>query len=201
VSADNDGKQTAFITVTVQPPANSNWAKLVAQATGHHHQRNLSGGAQGFQRPGVRGRDRWDAAESPALDRGLGTECHQHQWCICRRFQLHELERGDRAAPPTISVQQKTSFFADLDIGAIADVAGSPKFRDNVLFEKIGAGAFTEKLRTADRQVHLPVTHGTAYQWKAHAEDLVGNETADSNTVSLTPGSVRLTIATSSPPA
>jgi hypothetical protein len=72
----------------------------------------------------------------------------------------------------------------------VADVAGQPKFRRYVVFEKVGAGSFAEIIRTADRLVKRIVSHGTAYQYKAHAEDVNGNETGDSNTVSITPAKI-----------
>jgi hypothetical protein len=190
VSADNDGKQTAFAFFTVAPPANSNWAKLTVQlkdtTTNELYQAQAA-----FVSPGVYsvsiGGLRPNRLHSVSA---WATNANNLDGAIATAANFTTASASIALAAPVISVAQKTSFFVDLDQSAIADVAGSPKFRRYVLFEKIGAGAFVEKMRTADRQVHLAVQHGNAYQWKAHAEDLVGNETADSNTVSLTPVAV-----------
>jgi hypothetical protein len=89
-------------------------------------------------------------------------------------------------AAPTLTGIQVQSFEVDLDLGPVSDVAGQPKFRRYIVFEKVGAGSFTELVRTDQRLVKRIVIHGTAYQWKVRSEDVNGNESTDSNTLSIT---------------
>lgn len=189
-SADLDGKLTAFALIRATPPA-VNWSKLTVQltdsTTNEIYQAQMTFNAvTGFYEATVSG------LRPNRVHNGVvwATNSNNIDGATAAFGPFTSATAAIALAAPTINVTQAQSFYVDVDMGLIADVAASPKFRRYVLFEKVGAGAFVEKMRTADRIVKVQVSHGTAYQYKAHAEDLVGNETGDSNTVSITPAAV-----------
>jgi hypothetical protein len=184
-SADTDGKVTAYALVRAVPPA-TNWARLMVQlkdtTTGEIYQAQLTLNAGNYEatvsglRPNrVHSILCW-AVNANNIDGATATLAN---------FTSANAAIGLSA--PTVAVSQTQSFQVDIDQGAVTDVAAQPKFRRYVLFEKVGAGSFAEVMRSDQRIVSRNVNHGTAYQYKVHAEDVNGNETGDSNTVSITP--------------
>jgi hypothetical protein len=184
-SADTDGKLTAYALVRAVPPA-ANWARLMVQlkdtTTGEIYQAQLTLNAGNYEatvsglRPNrVHSILCW-AVNPNNVDGATATLAN-----------FTSANAAIALSAPTVAVTQTQSFQVDVDQGAVTDVAGQPKFRRYVLFEKVGAGSFAEVMRTDQRIVSRFVNHGTAYQYKVHAEDINGNETGDSNTVSITP--------------
>jgi uncharacterized protein YoxC len=186
-SADSDGKVTAFALIRATPPL-VNWAKLMVQltdtTTNEIYQAQLllnplngtyEGTVSGLRPNRVHTGLVW-AVNANNVD-GVTTAIGA----------FTSANATTALAAPTVAAQQLQSFEVNVDLGAVADVAGQPKFRRYVLFEKVGAGAFAEVQRTPDRTIKRAVSHGVAYQWKAHSEDVNGNESADSATASLTP--------------
>jgi hypothetical protein len=185
-SADTDGKVTAYALVRATPPV-VNWSRLMVQVedltTHEEYQAQLILNAGNYE----------------ARISGLRpNRNHQvYAWAV-NAFNVDGVPSAQVAftssnavtalSAPTVSVVQVQSFQVDIDLGAVADVAGQPKFRRYVVFEKVGGGSFTEIARTEQRLVsRTSLTHGTTYQYKVRSEDVNGNESTDSNTVSITP--------------
>jgi hypothetical protein len=189
-SADTDGKVTAFALIRATPPA-VNWSLLRVQLTDtttneiYQAQLVLNVG-NGFYEATVSGL-RPNRLHSILI---WAVNANNIDGATLNPGNFTTANAVTALAAPSIAVTQLQSFEVNIDLGAITDVAGQPKFRRYVLFEKVGAGAFAEVQRTPDRTLKRSVSHGTAYQYKAHSEDLVGNESADSSTVSITPSAV-----------
>lgn len=184
-SADNDGKVTAYALIRAVPPA-VNWSRLMVQVTDtttneiYQAQLRLVSGNYEAVVGGLRPNRAHNvvawAVNANNID-GTSTSA----------VNFTSANATTALAAPTPSVTQIQSREVKVALGAVADVAGQPKHRRNILFEKVGAGAFTEVARSEERTFIRTVTHGTAYEYKARSEDLVGNESVDSSTVSITP--------------
>lgn len=187
-SADTDGKVTAYQVVQASPPA-VNWAQLWAQLTDTTTSEQYT--QQLF----------WTGAAWQATIGGLRPNRLHSMivWAVNANNvagttasigNFTSANATNALAAPTVAVTQKQSFEVNIDLSAIADVAGQPKFRRYVLFEQVGGGAMAEVQRTPDRTLKRTVVHGTVYQYKVRSEDVNGNESADSSTVSITPAAV-----------
>jgi hypothetical protein len=189
-SADSDGKVTAFALIRATPPL-VNWARLMVQLTDTttneiYQAQLLLNPLNGTYEATVSG------LRPNRVHTGLvwAVNANNVDGVTTAIGAFTSANATIALAAPTVAAQQLQSFEVNVDLGAVADVAGQPKFRRYVLFEKVGAGAFAEVQRTPDRTIKRAVSHGHAYQWKAHSEDVNGNESADSATASLTPVAV-----------
>lgn len=188
-SADTDGKVTAFVGVRALPPA-VNWARLEAQLTDtttneiYQAQLVLNPGTGFYEaivgglRPNRLHNGIVWAVNSFGID---GTTAALAPFTTANAVIA--------LAAPAVAATQVQSFEVNVDLGAVADVAGQPKFRRYVLFEQV-SGAYVEVQRTPDRTIKRTVAHGLTYNWKARSEDVNGNESADSAVASLTPTTV-----------
>lgn len=184
-SADNDGKVTAHAKIRATPPA-SNWQILMCQVedttTGEQYNQQLFLTGGNYEavvaglRPNRAHRVMAWAVNSSNLPGSVTA------W-----VNFTSANATNALAAPSVTVSQIQSREIRIDLGAVADVAGQPKWRNNVLFEKVGGGSFVEVKRSPERIITRAGNHGTTYQYKARSEDMVGNESADSSTSSITP--------------
>jgi hypothetical protein len=187
-SSDTDGKTTAFALARAVPPA-VNWAKLIVQLTDtttneiYQAQLTLNGGNYEATISGLRPNRLhsilvW-AVNANNLDGATATAAN-----------FTTANATTALAAPSVGVGQLQSFEVQIDLGAVADVAGQPKLRRYVLFESVGGGAYAEVKRSEERTFTRPVSHGVVYAYKARSEDVNGNESADSSAASITPQKV-----------
>lgn len=184
-SADNDGKVTAHAKIRATPPA-SNWSRLMIRVedttTGEEYTQQLFLVGGNYEtiiaglRPNRAHRVLAWAVNANNLD---GT--------VTAWTNFTSANATNALSAPTVTVTQVQSREVKVELSAVADVAGQPKFRRNVLFEKVGAGSYTEVKRSEERTFIRTVNHGTQYDYKARSEDIVGNESADSSSAGIIP--------------
>lgn len=189
VSADTDGKVTAYVTVAAVPPT-LNWARLMGQVrdstTGEIYQLQfrLNGAAWEATFAGLRP-NRAHTVTAWAVN------STNVEGATSSPVGFTSANASTALAAPSIAVSQTNSFEIHVDLGAVADVAGQPKFRRYVLFEKTtGTGVYNEVARTLTRRVNRTVSHGSSYWYYARSEDVNGNESADSSIVNINPVAV-----------
>lgn len=187
-SSDTDGKTVAYALIRAVPPL-VNWQKLMVQVTDtttnevYQAQLLLNGSNYEATISGLRpNRAHQVVAWAVNANNVDGTATAPASFTSANAT-------GGPTYPGSIGVIQTQSFDLQIDWGAVTDVAGSPKIRRYVLFEKIGGGAYTEIARPDTTRYTRPgISHGTLYTYKVRTEDINGIESADSGlTASITP--------------
>lgn len=187
-SADSDGKVTAYALIRATPPA-VNWSRLMVQVTD-------TTTTEVYQAQLLLNAGNYEARVS-------GLRPNRAHQVVCWAVNATNIDGFTTAAvaftsanattalsAPSVAVAQLQSFQIRVDLGQVADIAGQPHFRRNIIFVKAGAGSFAEVVRTDQRFYDYPVTHGVAYDVKARSEDVNGNESSDSSTASITPAKI-----------
>lgn len=184
-SADGDGKVTAYIKLRVTPPA-VNWAQLwalvVDTTTNEEYfgQFQLVGGNYDVVVGGLRPNRAHNAY-------AWAVNGNNVKGTLTGALAFTSANATTALGAPTVTVTQVQSKEVKVELAAVADVAGQPKLRRYILFEKVGAGAYTEVKRSEERMFIRTVVHGTTYYYKARTEDQIGNESADSAETNITP--------------
>lgn len=187
-SSDTDGKTTSYALIRAVPPA-LNWAQLwvlVIDTTTNEQRRvqlALNGANYEATVPGLRP-NRAHTVNAYAVNSDLV------EGFFSPATNFTSANATTALAAPTVTVTQVQSKEVKIDLGAVANVAGQPGFYRNVLFEKVGAGAFVEVKRDAARTFIRTVAHGTLYTYKARSEDMNHNESVDSAEASKTPAAM-----------
>lgn len=185
-SADTDGKVTAFALIRAVPPA-VNWQTImvVVKDTTTLEQYIqpllLNAGNYELTMPGLR-------PNRPHTVEAWAVNSNNLPGFFTAPVPFTSANNTSApAAPGSITVTQANTFEVAVNWAKVNDVASQPKIRRYVVFEKLGAGAFTEVLRTADTQyIRGGFGVGQVFQYKVRAEDINGNESADSSTASIT---------------
>lgn len=184
-SADTDGKVTAFIKLRSVPPG-VNWQVLVVHVTdtttGEIYQAELSLVAGNYEAT-VSGLRPNRAHTAVAFARNSDNL----KGLVSAALAFVSANATTALAAPTVTVTQVQSREVKVELAAVADVAGQPKLRRYVLFEKVGGGSFAEVKRSEERTFIRTVSTGTSYEYIARSEDINGNESADSSVASITP--------------
>lgn len=184
-SSDSDGKTTAYITVRAVPPS-VNWATLWAlvtdTTTNEQHRAQLV--LNGANYEAVVGGLRPNRAHTV---KAYAVNGNNVQGTLSAATNFTSANATTALGAPTVTVTQVQSKEVKVELAAVADVAGQPKLRRYVLFEKVGAGAYAEVKRSEERMFIRTVVHGTTYYYKARTEDQIGNESADSAETNITP--------------
>lgn len=186
-ASDTDGKTMAFALIRATPPA-VNWALMRAFITDtstnevHSEQLRLNAGNYEATIPGLR----------PNRDHNVVVTAYNANniegfSSAPVTFTSANYTTGP-AAPTGVAIAQTHSFEVEVTWNRVADVAGAPKVRHYIPFVKVGAGAFVEKPAVAAGILKIPgVAHLVALQVKIRSEDMNGNQSVDSSTVSITP--------------
>jgi hypothetical protein len=187
-SADTDGKVTAFALVRAVPPA-VNWAELWVQlvdtTTGEQYNAQLFLNAGNYEAT-VSGM-RPNRLHSIVVYAKNGFNIAGATATIANFTSANYTTAPN--APASCSSQQQSPRQNYVGWATVADVAGQPKIRRYILFKKIGAGAFVEISRPEGAPyIDDNIGLGNTYQYKVRAEDINGNESADSPTTTITPG-------------
>ncbi len=184
-SSDTDGKTTAYALIRATPPT-VNWSRLmvavVDTTTNEQHiaQLLLNGANYEVSVPGLRP-NRAHTVIAWAVN-GNGVE-----GVATSSVPFTSSNATTALGAPTVTVTQVQSFEVKVRLSAVSDVSGQPRHRRNILFEKVGAGTYTEVQRGEEREFIRTVSHGATYYYKARSEDQNGNESSDSSEVNITP--------------
>lgn len=188
-SADNDGKLTAYALIRAVPPV-ANWSRLMIQITDtttneiYQAQLRLVGAnyeaTVGGLRPNRAHKVVAWAVNANNIEGAVTAEVN---------FTSANYTTGP-SAPATCTVQQRSPRSVELRWGSVAPAAGAPQIRRYIIFRRQG-GAYSEVNRiNGHTWIDDNVTISLAYDYKVRAEDMVGNESADSPVASITPAKI-----------
>ncbi len=184
-SADTDGKVTAHIKLRVTPPT-VNWSQLwvlVTDTTTNEEylgQFRLVSGNYDVVIGGLRP-NRAHTAIAWAVN------ATNIKGAVTSALNFTSANATTALGAPTVTVTQVQSKEVKVRLSSVSDVSGQPRHRRNILFEKVGAGTYTEVQRGEEREFIRTVSHGATYYYKARSEDQNGNESVDSSEVNITP--------------
>lgn len=186
--ADSDGKLTSYALIRATPPA-VNWQRLMIQVkdttTNEIYQAQLRLVSGNYEatvsglRPN-RGHEviAW-AVNAANLDGAVTAAVS---------FTSANHTSGPSAPASSPTVQQRSPRQVEVSWNQVTPAAGAPGIRRYIVFRQDGGGSFVERIRIdALKWIDDNVSLGTGYTYKVRAEDMVGNESADSNTASITP--------------
>lgn len=192
VHADADGKVTAYVTLQATPPA-VNWQYLMCQVkdttTNELYQAQmLPVAGQPYHEVVISGLRPNRPHEAIA-------------WAV-NAFNLQGAPSPSLAfttdnyttapsAPGGINAQQQSPRQVQVTWPIVTAAAGAPSIRRYVVFRRVGAGAFSEFARVDSNQwIDDNVSVGATYTYRVRAEDLLGNESADSTTATIVPAAI-----------